>query len=115
MNSDQREKLQAAMQQRMGELDEEIRLLKLRATPVAPDNAIGRLTRMDEIVNQGVNQTALTGAIALRAKLDRAYSRSDSDEFGECESCLAAIPVERLLVVPEASLCVLCQQKSEES
>jgi len=114
MKAEQRQELQSAIKKRLGELDDEILALEKRATPVSPDNAIGRLTRMDEIVNQGVNQTALTGAITLRAKLDKALARSDREEFGECESCLAAIPIARLLVVPEATLCVSCQQKSDE-
>lgn len=113
MSPEQRDKLKTAITCRMAELDQEVEMLNSRATPVAPDNAIGRLTRIDEIVNQGVNQTALTQAHAQIEKLKIALSRSDSDNFGVCESCLKPIPVPRLLAMPQASLCVACQQQED--
>ncbi len=90
-------------------------MLDSRAMPVSPDNAIGRLTRMDEIVNQGVNQTALTQAHTQLNRLQLALSRSDSEHFGVCESCLKPIPLPRLLAMPQASLCVACQQEQDQS
>lgn len=115
MSPQQRDELKTTINSRMAELEQEIEMLNARATPVAPDNAIGRLTRMDEIVNQGVNQTALTQAHAQIEKLKIALSRSDSDNFGVCESCLKPIPIPRLLAMPQASLCVACQQHEEQS
>jgi DnaK suppressor protein len=35
------------------------------------------------------------------------------EEFGLCEECGAQIPKERLLIVPEATLCVACQREME--
>jgi DnaK suppressor protein len=35
------------------------------------------------------------------------------EEFGLCEECGAQIPKERLLIVPEATLCVTCQRELE--
>jgi DnaK suppressor protein len=35
------------------------------------------------------------------------------EEFGLCEECGAQIPQERLLIVPEATLCVACQREME--
>ena len=35
------------------------------------------------------------------------------EEFGLCEECGAQIPKERLLIVPEATLCVACQRELE--
>jgi DnaK suppressor protein len=36
------------------------------------------------------------------------------EEFGLCEECGAQIPKERLLIVPEATLCVACQREMEK-
>jgi DnaK suppressor protein len=36
------------------------------------------------------------------------------EEFGLCEECGAQIPKERLLIVPEATLCVACQRELEK-
>jgi DnaK suppressor protein len=40
---------------------------------------------------------------------------SENKSFGECEDCGQAIPLERLLLVPGASLCVECQRESEKA
>ncbi|MFP3927331.1 MAG: TraR/DksA family transcriptional regulator [Desulfobacteraceae bacterium] len=37
------------------------------------------------------------------------------EEFGICEECGDPIPVERLMIVPDATLCVPCQQEFEKS
>lgn len=36
------------------------------------------------------------------------------DRFGGCEECGQPIPLERLLIVPEASLCIRCQREFEK-
>ena len=38
----------------------------------------------------------------------------NNDNFGICEECGKPIPPERLLIVPEASLCVKCQREMEK-
>jgi len=38
---------------------------------------------------------------------------SKEEEFGLCEECGKPIPEKRLLIVPEATLCVPCQQEFE--
>jgi len=39
---------------------------------------------------------------------------SKEERFGLCEECGKHIPMERLLIVPEASLCVSCQRELEK-
>ena len=47
--------------------------------------------------------------------IDRQIRKVSRDEkFGRCEECGQAIPFERLLIVPEASLCIKCQRELEE-
>ena len=38
---------------------------------------------------------------------------SRDEDFGICEECGDPIPTQRLLIVPEASMCVPCQQEEE--
>jgi DnaK suppressor protein len=38
----------------------------------------------------------------------------DEEDFGLCEECGTPIPRERLLIVPEATLCVACQRELEK-
>lgn len=39
---------------------------------------------------------------------------SRNEDFGICEECGEPIPTERLMIVPEANLCVLCQSEEEK-
>jgi DnaK suppressor protein len=49
-------------------------------------------------------------------KINRLMRRiSENRSFGECEDCGEAIPLERLLLVPGAGLCVECQRESEKA
>jgi DnaK suppressor protein len=48
-------------------------------------------------------------------KIDLLIQRmSKEEEFGLCEECGKAIPKKRLLIVPEATLCVSCQRELEK-
>ena len=78
--------------------------------PVAPDNAIGRVTRMDSIVNQSVTKVLLTKAETKLTKLKYALSKTDTPDFGICAKCKNSIPAARLLIVPESPFCVKCAQ-----
>jgi DnaK suppressor protein len=50
---------------------------------------------------------------ALHAEVVAALDRIEKGTFGRCEDCAAAIPEERLDVVPYARWCVRCEQKHE--
>ena len=48
-------------------------------------------------------------------KIDYLLSRAaEEQDFGLCEECGMRIPKERLLLVPEATLCVVCQREIEK-
>ena len=48
-------------------------------------------------------------------KIDRLIRQVLADaHFGMCEECGKTIPPERLLIVPEATLCVACQRELEK-
>ena len=76
--------------------------------PVEPENAIGRISRMDAINNKSVTEAALRKA---RQKLENLYvalKRIDTEDFGICVVCKKNIPPERILVMPHARVCVNC-------
>ena len=53
-------------------------------------------------------------AVATRHNVEEitgALRRIAEGSYGRCKACEAAIPVERLKVVPRAQFCVPCQQK----
>ena len=93
-------------------LEKQITQLEDQVQPVEPDDAIGRLTRMDAIASRGVNQTTLHKCRQRLAKLQDCLRRLEGEDFGYCQRCDEPIPVARLLLVPEATMCVACAEKS---
>lgn len=89
-------------------LDGEIIRLKELTKPIPPENAIGRLSRMDAINNRSVNLAALRESESRLNKLKNALSRMDKPEFGNCAKCGQPIPLPRLMFRPESSRCVSC-------
>lgn len=46
--------------------------------------------------------------------LDEAIKRVDLETYGMCSECDVPITKQRLKVIPEAELCIKCQEKSEK-
>jgi len=76
--------------------------------PVAPENAIGRLSRMDAINNKAVTESALRQAEEKSSKLNYVLSSVGSEEFGICKKCKRPIPIGRILLMPQSFYCVQC-------
>ena len=76
--------------------------------PISPDNAIGRVSRMDAINNKSVLDAALKKAEIKLVSLKMVEQMLGSKDFGACMRCKKEIPIERLLLVPESNKCVNC-------
>lgn len=76
--------------------------------PIAPDEAIGRISRMDAINNKSVNEAALRQAEEKLNKLNTVLAKVDSPDFGICAQCKNPIPLGRILIKPESIYCVNC-------
>ncbi|MBT5633418.1 MAG: hypothetical protein HOH38_08900 [Nitrospinaceae bacterium] len=88
-----------------------IQSFTITSKPVAPDNAIGRLTRMEAISSQGISEASLNSSRTKLVKLEKALSKIDLPEFGICLHCSAPIPQGRIMLMPENVLCVSCAEK----
>lgn len=92
-------------------LKAEVPQLEALLVPVAPDNAIGRISRMDTIVNQSVSEAQLSKIKVRLARLNEALRRVDDDpDFGLCIDCGEPIPMARLKAMPETQYCVKCAE-----
>lgn len=80
------------------------------SSPVSPDDAIGRVSRMDAINNKSVTEAALRQSEDKLSKLRHALHRIDEDDFGRCKRCGKAIPVMRVVLMPQSPYCVNCAQ-----
>ena len=76
--------------------------------PIAPDVAIGRISRMDAINNKSVMEASLRQAEEKLKNLNRVLSNIGSKEFGICMKCKQPIPIGRILIRPESLYCVNC-------
>lgn len=76
--------------------------------PVAPDVAIGRVSRMDAINNKAVTESALRKAQEKLNRLNYVLSKLGSEDFGICLKCKRQIPIGRILIRPESMYCVNC-------
>ncbi|PIQ98711.1 MAG: hypothetical protein COV66_15670 [Nitrospinae bacterium CG11_big_fil_rev_8_21_14_0_20_45_15] len=85
--------------------------LKETSKPVAPDNAIGRLTRMEAINSKSVSEASLHSASLRLTKLERALTKVESPDFGICMRCDEPIPRARILLLPESVVCVACASR----
>jgi len=81
---------------------------KEMSQPVAPDDAIGRISRMDAINNKSVTEASLRQAEEKLRNLKRVLSKVGTKDFGICIKCGKPIPAARILYRPESLTCVNC-------
>lgn len=107
--SDPHEGLRQAIEEEIGKCEENVGRLKEASKPVAPDNAIGRLTRMEAINSKHMAEANLASTKQRLQALKSTLQRLDNDpDFGLCIVCGEEIPEKRLLVRPESTKCVRC-------
>lgn len=114
MENDQKAELKRQIQQRIEAVKEDITSYEELTKPVSPDSSIGRLTRMEAINSKSINEAALHKAKDTLIRLERALSKMDSPDFGLCLQCEEPIPPARLMILPEADLCVQCAEKDDQ-
>jgi DnaK suppressor protein len=85
-----------------------------------------RVDQLDELAAAAANSTTAadlpriqvasavrTAAAAALADIDAALQRLERGTYGTCEQCDAAIPLERLEILPMSRLCMRCQHAKE--
>jgi DnaK suppressor protein len=97
------------------ELEASVISLKERMETVSPDLAIGRISRMDSLVNQGTVEMALAEESKKLNRLRDRIQRLDDPDFGRCALCNEWIPIERLKAAPDRGVCVPCMNARNAS
>jgi DnaK suppressor protein len=110
MTPEQRQDIARRIAKRMEELQQTILHLEETSKPVSLDQPIGRLSRMDSMANQAISSQRLTDSRRTLLRLEQALGRVNDPEFGVCQECGEDIALGRLLVMPEATLCVHCAE-----
>jgi len=89
-------------------LKEQIAILEEKVKPIAPDCSLGRLTRLEAMGEQHVNNTILDESKLRLARLTNALLRVDKPMFGICVECEEPIGMGRMRIRPESVRCVGC-------
>ena len=108
LETEEREKLKDHIKKKIESLKKDIKSYQTLTQPISPDNAIGRLTRMDAINSKSINEAALDKAKQTLSKMEGALTMINDPDFGLCRECEDPIPFARLMIVPESNLCVQC-------
>jgi DnaK suppressor protein len=70
--------------------------------------AVGRLSRMDALMNQGLAQASEARSETELALVKDALGRMDQGTYGRCLECESIVPYDRLMVMPETRTCARC-------
>ena len=106
-----RKDLKALIQEQISKTQDKISELRELTQPISPENAIGRVSRMDAINNKSINDAALRKAEEKLKKLEYALTQINEPDFGTCAKCGSDIQPGRILLVPESRFCVRCASK----
>jgi len=98
--------LKAELKSTQLKIDEYTELCK----PIAPENSIGRISRMDAINNKSVVEAALREAEKKMKQLLQMDKKINDEDFGTCIKCRNTIPFGRLMIRPHSKFCVNCAQ-----
>ena len=108
MNEKQKKQIEEKINNEVEETTKKITKYKELSLPIAPENSIGRVSRMDAINNKSVVEAALREAQEKLLKLLEIKKKITLKDFGLCTKCKNEIPFGRLIFRPESQLCVHC-------
>lgn len=108
MKPEEKQSIQKEIDLRITKTKNTIERLREQIKPIALDGSIGRVTRMDAIQQKSMLEANLRSAEESLFRLEQALSNLDKPHFGICSKCQKQIPLERILAIPEARLCVSC-------
>ncbi|MFZ7090431.1 TraR/DksA family transcriptional regulator [Primorskyibacter sp. 2E233] len=102
-------RFQNLIEARLAELDiEDARGLQGQSTVVLDQQAVGRLSRQDALLNQSMAKATQARRDGLRRALLAALDRLKEEEFGYCNECGDEIAPKRLELDPTATRCISC-------
>jgi DnaK suppressor protein len=101
-------KITLLIQKELKDTREQIKTLQELTKPIAPDCAIGRISRMDAINNKTINEAALRKAEVKLSSLKFALERVNEKDFGICVKCGQTIPLGRIMLMPHSRFCARC-------
>ena len=110
MNKEDKQDIKKRILEELKKTEELILDYKESTKPISPENAIGRVSRMDAINNKSVVEAALRKAEEKLNKLKLVLDKVNDADFGLCMRCGNPIPIGRILLMTQSRNCVRCAQ-----
>ena len=108
MTAKEKETIKEKIEQDISLLKKQISILEEKVKPISPDCSLGRLTRLEAMGEQHVNNKILDESKIRLTRLQNALLRIDKPMFGICIECEEDIGIGRMTVRPESVRCVEC-------
>ena len=108
MTEEEKSRIKEQIEQDILALKEQIAILEEKVKPIAPDCSLGRLTRLEAMGEQHVNNKILDESKLRLSRLTNALLRVDKPMFGICIACEEPIGIGRMSIRPESVRCVEC-------
>ena len=110
MDKTQLEAVQKRLNHEIKNTQDKINEYRVLCKPIAPENSIGRVSRMDAINNKSVVEAALRSAKDKMQQLKFMQNKIKEPDFGICKKCSKKIPFGRIMIQPHSKFCVNCAQ-----
>lgn len=109
LTPDELDELRSELDRQLRKLERSMKVTDEAVEPVKLDQtAVGRLSRIDSLQNQGLAKNLQEREQVKLAALLRAMLRFEEGVYGICTGCDEAIPFGRLVVFPETATCSAC-------
>jgi DnaK suppressor protein len=100
--------IRCELQRTLDRLERNMKLNGNGRPPELDQSAVGRLSRIEALQNQGFTQNLQERERVQLAQVVDALQRLDDGCYGICTSCRGPVGFERLMVFPEARHCTDC-------
>ena len=111
MTLEQKQQFRTKIEKKIRQVKDDIVQLEELTKPIAPENAIGRISRMEALNSKSVNEAALRNSKDTLMNLESTIAKIDDPDLESCARCKQPIPFPRLLLMPESRRCVNCADK----
>jgi DnaK suppressor protein len=113
LSQEQVDELEADLQVLETELAAHLESSRGSDAPVAPSEAIGRLSRMDAIQQKELAGAGRRNAEHRLGMVRAALATIQRGEYGLCRECEEPVGYRRLKARPETAFCLACQSARE--
>ncbi len=108
LTEDELKQLKEKFESEISEIEARIPSMKEHSKPVSPDNAIGRISRIEAIQEKEMAERGLRDATERLRVLKDQLEKLGTEKFGRCIVCRRQIAFGRLLFMPESDRCISC-------